>query len=72
MALYQGLHRRTLEESRPSQGAWRPRPGQRVKRGDVIGRVGSTGRSSGPHLHYEVLRAGRAVDPRKYLGDSLF
>lgn len=48
------------------------RPGQRVKRGDVIGRVGSTGRSSGPHLHYEVLRAGRAVDPRKYLGDSLF
>lgn len=48
------------------------RPGARVKRGDVIGRVGSTGRSSGPHLHYEVLRGGRAVDPRKYLGESLF
>jgi murein DD-endopeptidase MepM/ murein hydrolase activator NlpD len=47
-------------------------PGQRVKRGDVIGLVGSTGRSTGPHLHYEVFRAGVQVDPRKYLGESLF
>jgi murein DD-endopeptidase MepM/ murein hydrolase activator NlpD len=50
----------------------RVRPGQRVKKGDIIGLVGSTGRSSGPHLHYEVLRAGRQVDPRKYLSDKLF
>ncbi len=48
------------------------RPGQRVHRGDVIGRVGSTGRSSGPHLHYEVLRGGSQVDPRRFLGDALF
>ena len=48
------------------------RPGTRVHRGDVIGRVGSTGRSSGPHLHYEVFVGGRAVDPRKYLGEALF
>ena len=48
------------------------RPGQRVRRGDVIGRVGSTGRSTGPHLHYEVFRAGRRVDPRRYLGDKNF
>lgn len=48
------------------------RPGTRVHRGDVIGRVGSTGRSSGPHLHYEVFVAGRPVDPRKFLGESLF
>jgi len=48
------------------------RPGQRVQRGDVIGRVGSTGRSTGPHLHYEVFKAGRRVDPRKYLGDKSF
>jgi murein DD-endopeptidase MepM/ murein hydrolase activator NlpD len=43
------------------------RPGQRVERGDVIGRVGSTGRSTGPHLHYEVLKEGRQVNPRRYL-----
>ena len=47
-------------------------PGQRVKRGEVIGLVGSTGRSTGPHLHYEVFRAGVQVDPRKYLGEALF
>jgi murein DD-endopeptidase MepM/ murein hydrolase activator NlpD len=47
-------------------------PGQRVKRGDVIGMVGSTGRSTGPHLHYEVFRTGTQVDPRRYLGEALF
>jgi murein DD-endopeptidase MepM/ murein hydrolase activator NlpD len=45
------------------------RPGQRVRRGDVIGRVGSTGRSTGPHVHYEVFRDGRRVNPWKYLGE---
>ena len=46
------------------------RPGQRVRRGDPIGRVGSTGRSTGPHLHYEVFRDGRRVNPWKYLGQG--
>jgi len=46
------------------------RPGQSVRRGDVIGRVGSTGRSTGPHLHYEVFRDGRRVNPWKYLGQK--
>lgn len=46
------------------------RPGQAVRRGDVIGRVGSTGRSTGPHLHYEVFRDGRRVNPWKYLGQK--
>jgi len=38
-------------------------PGTRVKQGDVIGYVGSTGRSTGPHLHYEVLKQGRQMNP---------
>lgn len=38
-------------------------PGQRLGKGDLIGQVGSTGRSTGPHLHYEVRRNGRAVSP---------
>jgi murein DD-endopeptidase MepM/ murein hydrolase activator NlpD len=46
------------------------RNGQRVRRGDVIGRIGSTGRSTGPHLHYEVFRDGRRVNPWKYLGQK--
>ena len=41
--------------------------GQSVKIGQVIGKVGSTGRSTGPHLHYETRVAGEAVDPNKFL-----
>ncbi len=44
--------------------------GDRVNRGDVIGSVGSSGRSTGPHLHYEVFRDGRRVNPWPYLGLS--
>jgi murein DD-endopeptidase MepM/ murein hydrolase activator NlpD len=45
-------------------------PGEQVKRGDVVGFVGSTGRSTGSHLHYEVRVDGKPVDPMGYiLGD---
>ncbi|KAB0681817.1 M23 family metallopeptidase [Aureimonas leprariae] len=41
--------------------------GQAVVAGTAVGRVGSTGRSTGPHLHYEVRRAGEAIDPSRFL-----
>ena len=40
--------------------------GQKVKRGDIIGYVGSTGRSEGPHLHYEVHKDGKVVNPLNF------
>jgi murein DD-endopeptidase MepM/ murein hydrolase activator NlpD len=43
--------------------------GQHVERGAIVGWTGNTGRSSGPHLHYEVLVKGQAVNPRAYLWD---
>jgi murein DD-endopeptidase MepM/ murein hydrolase activator NlpD len=42
-------------------------PGQRIRKGDVIGYMGSTGRSTGSHLHYEVRIAGEAINPTAFL-----
>ncbi len=42
-------------------------PGQRIKKGDILGYMGSTGRSTGSHLHYEVRIAGEAINPSAFL-----
>ena len=41
--------------------------GQRVKRGEIIGYIGSTGKSTGPHVHYEVWEKGKRINPNKFL-----
>ena len=51
--------------------AFKVRVGQKVKRGDLIGLVGSSGKSTGPHLHYEVLKNNKAVNPIGYYHSDL-
>ncbi len=47
------------------------RQGQRIKRGDLIGYVGNTSKSTGPHLHYEVIYKGQRVNPINFFFNDL-
>lgn len=51
--------------------AFKIKQGQKIKRGELIGLVGSTGKSTGPHLHYEVIRNGEKVNPIGYYHSDL-
>ena len=53
------------------QSKFMVKKGQKVKRGEVIGLVGSTGKSTGPHLHYEVEKDGQKVNPIGYFHSDL-
>lgn len=51
--------------------SFKVRQGQKVKRGELIGLIGSTGKSTGPHLHYEVIKNGEKVNPIGYYHSDL-
>jgi murein DD-endopeptidase MepM/ murein hydrolase activator NlpD len=61
------MHGGAMETRYGHLSAYNVVAGQYVHKGDVIGYVGSTGRATGPHLHYEVRINGHAVDPMPYL-----
>ena len=60
-------HGGSLETRYAHLSSYTVAPGERVNKGDLIGYVGSTGRSTGPHLHYEVRVEGDPVNPVPYM-----
>lgn len=62
-------HQNGIKTRYAHMSSYKVEEGQEVKRGQVIGAVGNTGRSQAPHLHYEVYRNGRLVNPIYYIMD---
>ena len=75
---WNGGHGRQIELSHDARwttryshlAQWLVHPGQRVKQGDLIGLAGDSGLATGPHLHFEVLRDGEALDPQALIPAS--
>ena len=67
-----GRPRQRLRDAlRPPVARSTSKSARRVRIGQIIGKIGSTGRSTGPHLHYETRIDGEAVDPQKFLRAGL-
>lgn len=64
-------HNSTYQTAYGHMSVLNVKPGQRVKQGQVIGRVGTTGRSTGPHLHFEVRAGGNQINPVKVASMSI-
>lgn len=64
------LHAESIKTLYAHLSASKVKVGQKVKRGDVIGLMGNTGRSTGTHLHYSVYKSGRSVNPMDYIWDG--
>lgn len=61
-------HRNGFRTGYAHLSKWMVAPGQKIKKGDIIGLVGSTGIVTGPHLHFTMRdKSGQLVDPQKYL-----
>jgi murein DD-endopeptidase MepM/ murein hydrolase activator NlpD len=63
-------HGREIKTFFAHLGSFNVEPGQRVRRGQPIGTVGSTGVSTGPHLHFETWEGGNPVDPTRFIGST--
>ena len=60
-------HGRRWSSAYAHLGTLAVRAGEKVERGQVIGRIGSSGNATGTHLHFEIRRAGAPVDPLGFL-----